>query len=146
MARLLRFAIVMALLALILYAGLHDRLADTPERAIYALAHAVEKRDAKEACKRTVPTRVLGSPVEAALRDLVDRRLPTGAPAGCGVAGDDFQEARVRSVRRLSPTPRAAGVTDAAIATVRFVGGGTHRIAVAEHRGRWKVVTWSPEG
>jgi hypothetical protein len=122
---------------------------ESPERAIYGLAHDLEHADAEGACARLFPSGALPPAAAEALgvdrgRDrtsleVEDRRCLRDFGRAEGLAPLDFEDPRVRSVRRVRVEPQA-GVTSAATAQVSFGGDAPIAVKLVALRGKWRVV------
>ena len=124
---------------------------ETPERAIYSLAHDLEHGAYKGACGRLFPGTSLPSDARRALaldRDLVPSWRPD--EAGCrralkdgSLAGYELVEPRVRSVS-IRPLKRSNQVEAIATAQVALDGRRpvTLRLALVDQR--WRVVPEAP--
>ena len=118
---------------------------ETPERAIYAIAHDLEHDGYEGACRRLYP----GSQLPAAARRALDfEQGPSWAPdeASCRrafVSGSlaDFTlvEPRVRAVSTRSIS-EAEPVTAVATAHVAIDGERPVSVRLVELDGRWRVV------
>ena len=118
---------------------------ETPERAIYAIAHELEHDDYEGACRRLYP----GSRLPAAARRALEfEQGPSWAPgaASCRRAFEsgslaDFTlvEPRVRAVSTRSIGGSEA-VTAVATAQVAIDGERPVSVRLVELDGRWRVV------
>jgi hypothetical protein len=150
--RLAIFLLVALVIGVAVAVGLRGRGAETPEKAIYALAEAVEHRDAEKVCHRLFASVFLPRSLARKLR------VPEGDPgtpgaweaerAKCarefGRSGEfdsfEFEDPRVRDVKTL-PIEPIDGIRRAASA--RATLGGSNRIQtlkLVDYRGSWKVV------
>ena len=121
---------------------------ETPERAIYAIAHDLEHDGYEDACRRLYP----GSRLPAAVqRSLGFERGPSWVPgeSSCRRAFEsgslaDFTlvEPRVRAVSARSIRGSAA-VTAVATAQVAIDGEPPVPVRLVELGGRWRVVPTS---
>ena len=133
-----------AILAVAVLAGLRDVGDDSPEQAIYAVAHAVEHENAEDACERLVSAEELPAAVRAALA----LESNADAPArSCRerfallerVGGPGFTDVLVDDVRPVK-VETSGPVSGAARADVRLDRTRPARIVLVRHDGRWKVV------
>lgn len=120
---------------------------ESPERAIYALAHDLEHEGTAGACERVYPSRELPGQVATALS------LRTGAAGRRGPAFDcsgafgsegqlrslHLEEPRVRSVAEVEVEP-TAGITAAATAQVAISGAEPVTVKLVEFEGTWRVL------
>lgn len=131
------------MLGLAVALGLRDVGDDSPEQAIYALAHAIEHENADGACSRLLDP----DDVPRAARDVLEvtggttTRRPCeerfSSPADYDAFG--FEEALVDELRTVE-VPDGGGVSAAAVADVRLDGTRRERVVLVHHEGRWKVV------
>ena len=106
---------------------------DSPEKAVYAVAHGIEMRDASELCGRVVAVGAL----PADLRPMAVAPVAMPAAEGCrrrfssaaAFARMPLEGARVTTVRETGRT---------AVARVR--GARLRRVALARPDDTWKVV------
>jgi hypothetical protein len=122
---------------------------ETPEKAIYGLAHDVEHADVRGVCDRLFPSGVLPDAIARALglpsepsRDRWETQhlrclREFGSGGAFGTSG--FVEPRVRSVSRVGVKPEG-GVTAAATALVAFDRKPPATVKLVEFRGKWRVV------
>ena len=122
-------------IATVVLLGLRGTGEESPEAAIYGLAHAAEHRDREEACGRLFPSKLLPKSVARALG--VSRARSRG---DCSREFEtlDFDDPRVRDVRRVD-IRASSGVTAAATASV-LLANEPERLALVAYRGRWRVV------
>jgi len=124
---------------------------ETPERAIYGLAHDVEHAEVEGVCERLFPARALPAATARALGlaagtggmaadwDAEHRRCLREFGRNGEFATIGFEEPRVRSVSRLRVQPEH-GVTAAATAVVALDGDAPTKVELVEFRGRWRIV------
>ena len=120
---------------------------ETPERAIYNLAHDLEHDDIAGVCERVFPS-------EEVPRQIADTLSLEGTASGRrGVTFDcegafaadgslrslDFDEPRVRSAT-VVPIRQSAGITSAALAEVALDGGEPRSVPLVRAGGKWRVV------
>ena len=128
---------------------------DSPESAVYSLAHGVEHEEAEEVCERRFPIDYLPP-------DVVDRLGLKGGGlystaqwdeyrAECindlktnkSYAAVGFEDALVREVSPV-PVPRTEGISGAARARVSMGGARTTTIPLIRYLGTWRVVSDVP--
>jgi len=125
---------------------------ETPERAIYGLAHDLEHAEVEGVCERLLPTRALPAATARAFGlatgtggtaqrdwDAEHRRCVRELGRTGGFETIDFEEPRVRSVSRVRVQPQG-GVTAAATALVALGGEAPTTVQLVEFRGKWRVV------
>ena len=118
---------------------------ESPERAIYALAHALEHDDLSGACERLYPSSRLPPDVRAALNvdpgaDWAPEQASCQRALDRGSLADyRLDEPRVRDVSTPSFDP-IEGITAIATAQVALDGGRPVVIRLVETGGRWRVV------
>ena len=118
---------------------------ETPERAIYAVAHDLEHDGYESACERLYP----GSRLSPAVRRALGfEQGPTWAPGGAScrrafesgsLAEYTLVEPRVRSVS-TRPLRGSGAVTAVATAQVAIDGERPVSVRLVELDGRWRVV------
>jgi hypothetical protein len=139
-----------AVVAIVLI-GLRGAGGDSPEAAIYAIAHGVEHRNADTVCERLLPSTLLPEEVARTL-DVTTNGGSPGASwesehEACirqfGKRGEfeslGFEDARVREVTDVPVTP-VGGVTKAARALVSLEAEEPRPLPLVRYRGRWRLV------
>lgn len=150
--RLALFLLVASVIGVAVAVGLRGRGTESPEKAIYALAEAVEHRDAEEVCDRLFASVLLPRPLA---RELGVPEGDPGTPSAWEAERAEcarefgrnrefeslgFDDPRVRKVRTLPITP-IDGIRRAASA--RATLGPSDRpqtLKLVDYRGSWKVV------
>jgi hypothetical protein len=131
--------------------GLRGTGRDSPEAAIYAIAHGIEHRDADTVCDRLFPSTSLPPGIAHRL-DVAGAAVSPGASwetqrEECGrefgnngeFESLDFEDPRIRSIVDVRIEP-SGGITRAARATVTLGTGRPQRVPLVEYRARWRVV------
>lgn len=135
----------------VLAVGLGSIGGESPEKAIYALAHDVEHRDAAGVCGLLFPSTYLPAAVARKLQ------VPDPGPPGQGTWESsrrecdrdfgkraefdsfDFLDPRVHRTEMVR-VEAAGGITRAALASVALHGGRPQPVKLVEYRGSWKIV------
>jgi hypothetical protein len=141
--------------AALIAGGLRGLGEDSPEKAIYSIAHGLEHDDRDEVCGRVVSEldlpAALGRSLGLSTEDQPDG--DAGAPMDCGrlFADERLAEAlglddpRVAAVGRIDVEP-VAGFDGAARATVGARGGSRRSLALVRRNGVWKLVLGGSPG
>ena len=142
---LLAFAGV-AVIAAAVMVGLPDAGEESPEAAIYEIAHEVEHRDAEGVCDRLLPASKLPAPVASGL-GLVRAGEKMEVPSS--ECANDLGERAFRLFALGDPRVRKVadvvvessnGITRGAIATVEFGRGKRRELRLVQYYGRWRLV------
>ena len=118
---------------------------ESPERAVYALAHALEHGDLSGACERLYPSSRLPGEVRRELNidpgtDWAPEQASCRRALGHGSLSDyTLDEPRVRAVSAPAFDP-VGEITAVATARVALDGGRPVVIRLVETGGRWRVV------
>jgi hypothetical protein len=141
---------VVVAIAAVVRVGLRGADVESPEKAIYAVAHGLELRDGEGVCGRLFASTALPATVARRLRVAEPDRAGTQAWARdrrrCvrefdgQVHGLDFADPRVQRVT-IQQLPPGGAITRTAIARVRFGRGHARTVQLVEHNGTWKVVS-----
>jgi hypothetical protein len=148
--RLVLAVIVVAVAAIVGIGLLQADAEDTPEAAVYAIAHGIEHRDAETVCDRLFPSTALPRGTARALRVASAGNASTSWEddhRAClrdfGKNGEfesfGFEDPRVRRVTAVRIDP-AGGITGAAQAMVASGQGEARPLNLVEYRGRWRLV------
>jgi hypothetical protein len=124
---------------------------ESPEKAIYALAHDHEHGDGEGVCARLFPStyldphlaRELGVPSEDSASAQTWKAGRQQCERDFGASREfesfDFREPRVHSIRMV-PIHPSAGVTRAAKASVSLDGRKAQPVHLVEYKGDWTLL------
>lgn len=128
---------------------------DSPESAVYSLAHGVEHREAEEVCERRFPVDYLPTEVAEKLGVMGgglystsqwdDYRAECVSNLRTGDSYDElgFQDALVREVSPV-PVPGTEGISAAAKARVSIDGERATTVPLVKFLDTWRVVSDVP--
>jgi hypothetical protein len=126
---------------------------ETPERAIYNLAHDLEHEDIAGVCERIFPSEEVPRQIAGTLslesRATGRRGLTFDCRGAFAAEGSlralEFHEPRVRSAT-VVPIRHSAGITGAAIAEVALDGAEPRSVPLVRTGGKWRLVVDARKG
>ena len=149
------FAVALLAVGIIRFAVSRGDDPESPESAVYSLAHGVEHREAEEVCERRFPIDYLPP-------DVADRLGVAGGGLYSTTQWEEyrvecindlktnrsydaigFEDALVRDVSRV-PVQAAEGITAAARARVSIDGEPARTLQLVRFLGTWRVVSDVP--
>ena len=136
-------ALALTLVTMALIYGLRDVGDDSPEQAVYALAHAIEHRDAEGACERLISVSSLPerTRIETGLAGMqaLGGRCHARLESQASFEAFGFEDALVSDVQEM-PDARDGEIATAARVRVRLEEGRTAEVVTVRAPGGWRVV------